>query len=308
MIPARALVLSLSLFAIAYVAAPRSAHADDKLCSAEVAAVNKMSKRDLSLAYPKNAVALQHMEAAKRAFGVQQYDKAIGEYTSAGLADEAPLILYNLGQTYRAAKNYEKAIRQYELFLERGKPGPEVHALIACHITSMRAELEHAASTAPPTGPADDHVETLTAPGDAHAHPAVSPPENSVADAARSRWTTTRRIALGASAIGVVGLAAGAVFGVQTQGLKNDASRLCPTRSCADADKANAANALTERSATRATLANVSFGVGAGMIVGAAILWYVGGPSAADSPSRRISAIIPQFTPTFASLTYLGSF
>src|SRR5688500_15630064 len=71
----------------------------------------------------------------------------------AGLADDAPLILYNLGRTYREAKDYEKAIRQYKLFLERGKPGEEVRALVECHIRTMTAEMEHAASTAPPSGP-----------------------------------------------------------------------------------------------------------------------------------------------------------
>ena len=266
-----------------------------------MASVQKMSKRDLSLAYPKSAEALRHMAAGKRAFGVQQYDKAVEEYTSAGLADEAPLILYNLGQIYRASKNYEKAIRQYELFLGRGKPGPQVHALIACHITTMKAELAHAASTAPPTGPAADQVGaptnhragSSTTPDDGHAHPAGS------------RWTTTRRIALGA---GAIGLAAGVVFGVQTRGFKDDASRLCPTTTCDDADKGSQANALTDRAARRATLANISFGVGAGMIVGAAILWYVGGPSATGSASRTDSAIIPHLTPTFAGVAYHGSF
>jgi tetratricopeptide (TPR) repeat protein len=100
------------------------------------------------------------LEAGRRAFGVQLYDKAADEYASAGLDDETPLILYNLGQTYRAAKVYEKAIRQYDLFLERGKPGPEVRALVLCHIATMKAELEHAASTAPPTGPAADQAGT----------------------------------------------------------------------------------------------------------------------------------------------------
>lgn len=309
----RAMFLPLSVFAVAHIAMPRSAYADDRPpCFDEATAVKKLTKRDPAFAYPKNARALEHIAAGKRAFGVQQYDKAVEEYTSAGLDDEAPLILYNLGQTYRAAKNYEKAIRQYELFLERGKPGPEVHTLVACHITTMKAELEHAASTAPPSGPAADHVEALTVrragsssvPDDARAHPAVSPPENSE----RSRWTTTRRIALGAGAAGVVCLAAGVVFGVQTQGFKDDASRLCPTSSCDDPDKASKANVLADRAAKRATLGNISVGVGAGMIIGAAIVWYVGGPPAAGSPSRIDAMIVPHLSPTFASVAYRGRF
>ncbi len=312
----RARLLPLPLAVVVSVAVFDSAHADDKPpCSDEAAAVKRMSKRDPSLAYPKAARAVAHLEAGKRAFGVQKYDKAAEEYTSAGLDDEAPLILYNLGQTYRAAKNYEKAIRQYELFLERGKPGPQVRALVACHITTMKAELAHAASTAPLTEPASDQVAPPTtrrvgaAPAtissDARARPAGSAPETSVATTASSRWTTTRRIALGLGATGVISLAAGVVFGTQSQGSKGDAAQLCPKSPCADADQANA---LAERADQRATLANVSYGVGAAMVAGAAILWYVGAPSVAAPTPNADSAIMPHLTSTFAGVAYQRSF
>src|SRR5262245_60192156 len=109
-------VLMSAVFLLAV--ASGTARAEDKPpCATEAAAVTSMPKRDPSLVYPKSARAMEHVEAGRRAFGVQQYDRAIDEYTSAGLEDETPLILYNLGQTYRAMKAYEKAIRQYQLFL-----------------------------------------------------------------------------------------------------------------------------------------------------------------------------------------------
>jgi hypothetical protein len=49
--------------------------------------------------------------------------------------------------------DYPKAITQYRTFLETAKPGRPLLRLIECHIASMSAELERAASTAPPTGP-----------------------------------------------------------------------------------------------------------------------------------------------------------
>jgi tetratricopeptide (TPR) repeat protein len=296
----RALIPLLLLLTVAHVAAPRDAHAEPRPpCADEAAAVKSMAKRDPSLAYPKNARALEHVDAGRRAFGVQLYDKAVEEYTSAGLADEAPLILYNLGQTYRAAKAYEKAIPQYDLFLERGKPGPEVRALIVCHIATMKAELEHAASTAPLSGPASDQVATATTRRDG------SPAARNDTHPTYSRWTTTRRIAVGVGTTGLLGLAAGVVFGLQTRGLKDDAARLCPTSSCTDADKANA---LSDRADKRATLANVSFGVSAAMIAGAAVLWYVGGPSGTASTSRSDTAVAPCLGPTFIGIAYNGTF
>jgi tetratricopeptide (TPR) repeat protein len=117
--------LTVSMLLVAPLLWGSAALADERPpCSDEADVVRKMQTRDPSLAYPKNPKAKEHLEAAKRAFGVQQYDKAVSEYMAAGLADDAPLILYNLGQTYREAKDYMKAIRQYELFLERGQPGP----------------------------------------------------------------------------------------------------------------------------------------------------------------------------------------
>lgn len=293
------------LFALLVVALPRTALADDATpCVAEADTVKKMKKRDPSLQYPKDAEAVKHLETAKRAFGVQQYDKAIEEYTAAGLADEAPLILYNLGQTYRAAKDYEKAIRQYQLFLDRGKPGKEVRALVECHIQTMRAELEQAASTAPPSGPAPDQPNDQDDAGGATT-PVTGPVDELEPDDGPppSRWTTTRKIGLGIGAAGVLTVAAGIAFGIQGHGYKDDAARLCPSTPCSNAAEANA---LSDKADTRALMANVSYGAGAAMIVGAAVLWFVGAPS--SGAANQDVAVVPQITPAFAGLAVSGSF
>jgi len=84
----RALVLALPLVTAASLAAPGRTYADDKPpCSEEAGAVKNMKQRDLALAYPKDTRAREHLEAGRRAFGVQLYDKAAEEYTSAGLND-----------------------------------------------------------------------------------------------------------------------------------------------------------------------------------------------------------------------------
>jgi len=296
------------LLSLAVLATPRLAHADEAVpCSKEAKAVKKMKKRDPSLADPKSATAKEHLEAAKRAYGVQQYDKAIEEYTAAGLDDDAPLILYDLGQTYRAAKEYEKAIRQYELFLDRGKPGEKVTALIECHIATMKAELEHAAATAPPSGPASDP--SGSAPdehsGAAGVGAAVPPDEDEPIERARpSMWTGARKVAVGLAVIGVGGLATGIVFGAQAQGLREDAARLCPSSPCANADEANA---LADRADTRSMLANVSYGLSAAVIAGAVVLWFVGAPSADDAEAAE-TALVPQVGAGFAGIAYGGRF
>lgn len=292
--------LSLSLLAAgALLLATGSAHADDPPpCAAEAEAVKQMKQRDPSLAYPTDETAKTHLDHGKRAFGVGEYDKAIDNYTAAGLIDDAPLILYNLGQTYRAMKDYERAIRQYKLFLERGKAGAEVRALVECHVATMTAEMEHAASTAPPTGPAPDPG--LTGPADGA--PATS--DEPTTTTHPSRWTTMRKASLGVGATGIVVVAAGVVFGIQSRGYKDDAAELCPSDPCANADEANV---FSDKASSRATLANVSFGVGAGAIIGAAVLWYLGAPSSSGSESDE-AAIVPHVSGDFVGLAYSARF
>lgn len=303
--------IALALSVLTYgstLAASTTAFAEDRPpCTEEAEAVKNMKTRDASLAYPKNPGAKDHLEAGKRAFGVQQFDKAIEEYTAAGLADDAPLILYNLGQTYRSAKEYGKAIRQYELFLERGKPGAEVRKLVTCHIETMKRELDHAASTAPPTGPASE-------PSAPHTTPAPSTSSNkddtttiSTGDEESqriksSRWTNKRKVAVGLAVGGIAAAGVGTVFALQNRKYKDDADQLCPSTPCANA---NEANALSDRAGTKATFANISFGLGAGLAATAVVLWFVGAPPATGSNE---SAFIPQVSPTFLGIAYGGSF
>jgi tetratricopeptide (TPR) repeat protein len=109
-----------------------------------------------------------HREALKRGAVVATRDQAaaefqaaIDDYVAAAMASPSPSVLYNLAQTYRAAGDYQNAIAQYRLFLERGKPGAGFQKLIECQIGAMAAELERAAAAAPPRGPGpEDDADT----------------------------------------------------------------------------------------------------------------------------------------------------
>ncbi len=157
------------LFAVAFslVVAPAAASADPP-CTTEAEAARKAG-RDASLASPTERAAVAHMktasthldEALKRAAVVAtrdqaaaEYQAAIEAYVAAAMISTAPVVLYNLAHTYRTAGDYPHAIAQYRLFLDRAKPGRPLRALVECHIVTMTAELERAASTAPPIEPA----------------------------------------------------------------------------------------------------------------------------------------------------------
>jgi len=250
--------------------------------------------------------ARHHLAQGNKLYNIRSFDQAIEEYKAGALVEEAPVFDYNLGQAFRQLGKYEEAIWHYERFLNRGDPQGEVLDAVNGFLAQMKSELGKKAMTQKPIEPVDPSStsQALQPPPNIPQH--TQPPQvNFVAETARSPWTMTRGIALGVASTGLVSLAAGVVFGVQTQGLKDDAAQLCPMNPCVDANKVNM---LTDRADTRATLANVSYGVGAGMIVGAAILWYVGAPSGASSRSRSDYAILPHFSTTFTSITYHRSF
>lgn len=287
-------VLFRSVIAFGIVAFSSLAVADDaKPCSSEAKAAADAGA-DPALADPREPVAVEHLEAGNRAFRVQQYAKAIDEYTAAGLATSAPLVLYNLGQTLRTDRQYEKAIRQYDLFLSRGNPGPALRALVECHVRTMKAELEAAASTAPPSGPADQ----------TEAADPVVPLAVDSAPARPSRWTGRRKIAVGLAAGALVAAGGGIFFGMRSKGFEDDAADLCPSGNCGSSEQAAEANDLVDKAKSNATYANVAYGIGAAAAVGAVVLWVFGAPQ--ESPDAV--SIAPQLTSEAAGVAVRWGF
>ncbi len=90
-------------------------------------------------------------------------------------------------------------------------------------------------------------------------------------------FTGQRKAAIGVGAIGVAALVAGGVLGVTAKGFHDDARALCPGNPC---EEFEAANELESRATSRALFANISYGVGAVAVIGAAILWLTGAPDA----------------------------
>lgn len=146
----------LTILLVSASSAVASADGADSTCADEEEAVRKLSKRDTSLAPPTDKTAAEHVKEGNRAYRAGDFEKAIEAYTAAAMRDDAPVLLYNLGQANRKSKQYDKAIHQYRLFLDRGNPGKELRALIECNVQMMTAELESAAAKQPPQEPAPE--------------------------------------------------------------------------------------------------------------------------------------------------------
>jgi hypothetical protein len=128
--------------------------------------------------------------------------------------------------------------------------------------------------------------------------PDVPPGEEPGKASPRSTFTTKRKVAVVIAGVAALGVVGGVVLGTQAKAKQNEAYDLCPTPEapCADFIRANA---LIDTARSRALGANVAFGVGGALAIGAAILWFTGAPKADAS-----LAIVP----APSGVTVMGSF
>jgi len=223
---------------------------------------------DDPLARPSDPTARKHLEDGEAFYNQEKWDSAVVEFEKGALvAPELAVWYLALGQAHRQAGRYERARWYYERFLSKMDGNPEaedVVAMVRKFIDDMAAAQSRLPSEAAPT----------------QAPPLTTP-------ARGSRFTTMRKIALGLGAGGVAAVGTGLVFGLRAQGFDQDADDLCPEPPCA---RAAEANALIDRGRTNARYANIAYGIGAVAVVGAAVLWFTGGPADDDAREPRSGA------------------
>ncbi len=94
-----------------------------------------------------------------------------------------------------------------------------------------------------------------------------------------SPLTTRRWVAIGIGAAGVGAIITGAVFGVSKNDLETRAHSACPDP--ANCTQAAQANDLLRQAQDKALAANIAYGAGGALAVGAVVLWVLSGPPGA---------------------------
>ena len=113
--------------------------------------------------------------------------------------------------------------------------------------------------------------------------------------------TPRRKVAIGVAAGGVAAIVAGAVLGLRSQRLDDDAADACPDGACDEAAAAEA-NRLAGDARTMAIGANVAFAVGGAAIATGAVLWITGAPRRTAEKPGALS-IAPHTTPSYVGLS-----
>src|SRR4051812_48415736 len=81
--------------------------------------------------------ARQHYETASRLYNTGEFDAAIGEFKQAYGLSPAPGLLFNIGQAYRAKKDYEHARYFYTTYLREDPDAPE-----AAYVRARMQEMD----------------------------------------------------------------------------------------------------------------------------------------------------------------------
>lgn len=95
------------------------------------------------------------------------------------------------------------------------------------------------------------------------------------APAESTRWTTLRKVSVGAAVIGIGLVGGGGYFGSRSASLEDDANAICPARACGDPEGLK----LNSDAQDAALRANVLFIAGGAAIATGVVLWLAGGPS-----------------------------
>ena len=120
-------------------------------------------------------------------------------------------------------------------------------------------------------------------------------------------WTIQRKLGAALGGVAVVGIGIGTVFGLDAISKKNKADDLCGQSGdvCPDTTHANAAESMTRKARTAATISTISFGCGIAALAVGGYLLFSGG---ASPPADQALWISPSGGPRSAGVQVDGRF
>jgi hypothetical protein len=102
---------------------------------------------------PQAAEARRHYEEGTKAFNLGEYPRAVSEFKAAYNAKPDPLLLYNIGQSFRLGGDASQALFFYRSFL-RNMPAAPNRKEVEGRIRVLEKQVEEQKRDAPPAGSA----------------------------------------------------------------------------------------------------------------------------------------------------------
>ncbi|HEX3905357.1 MAG TPA: tetratricopeptide repeat protein [Polyangia bacterium] len=224
--------------------------------------------------------AKKHFQAGKRHHDAGEWDAALAEYLHAYQLDPSPAFLFNIGQVYRLKGDRDKALDYYQRYLEaapHAQGSEEARAFAAKLKTELDAEAAARQTQAAEVARVQaeeqrraEEAQQQTLEADRHAA------EVARANAAEARRKAERRLryaGIASAAAGAVAIALGVKFGIDARDLQREVTNPSLTMWTTGLDQA-ASDGQSKNLAME-----ISIGVGSALVVGGAVLVFLGRPS-----------------------------
>jgi len=195
-------------------------------------------------------------------FEAKEYEQAIREFRAGYAVDPRPELLFAIAQAERLSGDCLSAINAYERFLETG-PGERQTEAATLAIERCRTALGAAgAKSAPDPEPARQPARQ---PAPAPIVPATAPPAAPDSDSLRTPWYKDK-LGAGLLAAGVVTASVGLGYYVASSSDESAANEAATYGEYVD---------LMDRAEGRRKVAFVGLGVGAGLVTGAVVHYWL---------------------------------
>jgi tetratricopeptide (TPR) repeat protein len=251
---------------------------------------------------PDAQQARKYYEKGTQYYDLGRYDEAARQFEAAYEIKQDAALLYNIAQSYRRMGDNKRAVELYKNFLRR-MPNSSKRTEVEGRIEALQKLVDESASkpTSVMPAPAVDLPAPVQEDGAILAlAPVVAPPAPAsvvAAPAPESRLAPRnglRTAGIVTASVGVVGVAAGVIFGLRARSLSNQVE----TATQFNADDASAGKRAE-------TLEWVCYGVGAAALVTGVVLTIVGSSNHADGAHSYLS---PMIVPQGAGLSAGGRF
>jgi tetratricopeptide (TPR) repeat protein len=224
--------------------------------------------------------AKKHFQAGKRHHDAGEWDAALGDYLQAYQLDPSPAFLFNIGQVYRLKGDRDKALDYYQRYLEaapHAQGSEEARAFAA----KLKAELDADAVARQAQAAEEARAQADEQRRTEEAQQLLLEADRNAAEVARANAAEARRKAerrlryagIASAAAGAVGIALGVKFGIDARNLQSEVTNPSLTMWTTGLDQA-ASDGQSKNLAME-----ISIGVGSALVVGGAVLIYLGRPS-----------------------------
>ena len=240
----------------------------------------------------------EHYKNGMKAYTLGRFPEAIEEFKEAYELRSEPIFLYNIAQSHRQNKQFERAIFFYRRYLE-AEPKAKNRADIEQRIDELQAEIDRKKAETP-LAPPPQPIVVVPPPTPLPVAPLPVPPPTTVVHdrpvpPASSPGRGLRIAGIIVGAVGVAGVATGIVFGLHATSLHDEAVK---SGSVYDNSKYQSAKTYKD-------LQWVALGVGGAAIVTGGVLYFLG--ATAKSSDQEV-AILPLVGPGMGGAAFSGAF